>query len=93
MELKNESEDEKECLRQAANASHASLLLCERLAAPANIDPSPIVAFTSVGPRAKVFIAYKSEEEDEEQVYVRPVPFPGKYYPKSSIEPAKKSLI
>ena len=83
VELKNESEDEKECLRQAANASHASLLLCERLAAPASIDPSPIVAFTSVGPRAKVFIAYKSEEEeeDEEQIYVRPVLFPGQLLP------------
>lgn len=72
VELKPESGSEKECIRQAANASHASLILCERLAAPATKDPSPIIAFTSVGPKVKVFIAYKSEDDAEDEVYVRP---------------------
>ena len=63
---------EKECIRQAANASHASLVLCKRLAKPAAIDASPIVAFTSVGPEVKVFIAYKSKEDGEDEVYVCP---------------------
>ena len=92
VELKKESGDEKECLRQAANASHASLVLYERLAEPAAIDVPPILAFTSVGPNAKVFIAYKSEEDGEDEVYVRPALIPGKCCPKSSILPAKKSF-
>ncbi|KAL9104270.1 MAG: hypothetical protein Q9163_000766 [Psora crenata] len=67
VELKHESGDEKECIRQAANASHASLKLCERLAAKANMPAAPIVAFTSVGPRVKIFIAYKSEKDEESE--------------------------
>lgn len=63
VELKSEVGDEKECIRQAANAGHTSLMLSERLAARANMDPLPIVAFTSVGPKAKIFIAYKAKDE------------------------------
>lgn len=58
--MKKEFGDEKQCLRQAANASHTSLVLCERLAAKADMDALPMVAFTSVGPKAKIFIAYKA---------------------------------
>lgn len=65
VELKKEFGDESECLRQAANACHTSLVLCERLAAPAARDASPIVALTSIGPEAKLFIAYKSEDADD----------------------------
>ena len=85
VELKKEFGNERECLRQAANASHTSLILCERLAAPATRNASPIVAFTSVGPEAKIFIAYKSEEDAEDEVYVRPALIFGKCCPKSSI--------
>ena len=63
VELKSEVGDEKECIRQAANAGHTSLMLSERLAARANMDPLPIVAFTSVGPKAKIFIAYKAKDK------------------------------
>ena len=63
VELKSEVGDEKECIRQAANAVHTSLMLSERLAARANMDPLPIVAFTSVGPKAKIFIAYKAKDK------------------------------
>ena len=85
VELKSEFGSEKECIRQAANASHTSLILCERLAALATIDASPIVAFTSVGPEVKIFIAYKSEEDAEDEVYVRPSLIYGTSCPKSSI--------
>ena len=85
VELKQERGSEKECIRQAANASHTSLKLCERLAEPAAIDASPIVAFTSVGPKVKIFIAYKSKEDDEDEIYVRPALIPGECCPKSSI--------
>ena len=87
VELKPESGNEQECIRQATKASHTSLRLCERLAAPANRDASPIVAFTSVGSKVKVFIAYKSNEDVEDEVYIRPP------LPKSSIQPAKKFLF
>ncbi len=66
VEVKKEDGDESECLRQAANACHTCLVLCERLAAPAARDASPIVAFTSIGPKAKIFIAYKSGNTDDE---------------------------
>ena len=59
-ELKPEEGDEDYCLRQAANASHMCLVLYERLAELAARDGPPIVAFTSIGPQAKVFITYKS---------------------------------
>ncbi len=72
VELKHEDGDEKECIRQVANASHTSLMLCERLAARANMDALPIVAFTSVGPKAKIFIAYKAETDVDDKLYVRP---------------------
>jgi len=72
VELKKEFGDEHECLRQAANASHTSLVLCERLAAQAAGDASPLVAFTSIGPKAKVFIAYKSEQDPKDELYVCP---------------------
>ena len=85
VELKSEIGSEKECIRQAANASYTSLILCERLAALATIDASPIVAFTSVGPEVKIFIAYKSEEDAEDEVYVRPLLIYGTSCPKSSI--------
>ena len=62
VELKREAGDEKQCIRQAANAGYTSLMLSERLAAPAHMDPLPIVAFTSVGPKAKIFIAYKAKD-------------------------------
>lgn len=64
-ELKKESGDELECRRQAANASHMCLVLCEQLAASVTRDASPIVAFTSVGPEVKMFITYKSENAGE----------------------------
>lgn len=63
VELKSEVGDEKECIRQAANAGHTSLMLSERLAARANMDSLPMVAFTSVGPKAKIFIAYKAKDK------------------------------
>lgn len=85
VELKKEFGNEKECLRQAANASYTSLMLCERLAARAAIDASPILAFTSVGPKAKIFIAYKSEQDAEDVVYVRPALISGKCCPEFSI--------
>lgn len=85
VELKKEGGDEKECLMQAANASYTSLKLCEGLAAPAMKDIPPIIAFTSVGPKAKIFITYKSEEDAEDEVYVRPALICGKCGPKSSI--------
>ena len=72
VEIKRELGDEKECISQAANASHTCLVLCERLAAPATVDASPIVALTSVGPEAKIFIAYKSKEDGENELHVRP---------------------
>ena len=59
-ELKKQNGDEPYCLRQAANASHMCLVLCERLAEKGGRDGSPIVAFTSIGPQAKVFISYRS---------------------------------
>ena len=85
VELKHERGSEKECIRQVANASHTSLLLCERLAEPAAIDAPPIVAFTSVGPKVKIFIAYKAKEDAEDEIYVRPALIPGECCPKSSI--------
>ena len=68
-ELKPEDGNEEICLRQAANASHTCVVLCEQLARLAATDGSPIVAFTSVGPQAKVFITYKSGTA-EDQCYV-----------------------
>ena len=60
-ELKKEEVlDESWCLRQAANASHTCLVLCEQLAKLGARDGPPIVAFTSIGPQAKVFITYRS---------------------------------
>ena len=67
-EIKQEFGSEKECIVQAANASHNSLMLSKRLAARANMDALPIVVFTSVGSKAKIFIAYKANNE----LYVRP---------------------
>ena len=93
VELKPERGNEEKCLRQAANDCHTSLILCERLAAPAKIDASPIVAFTSIGPKVKVFIAYKSEEDAEDEVYVRPPLIYGTSCPRSSIQPAKKVCL
>lgn len=57
-ELKPEDGNEDICLRQAANASHTCAVLCEQLARLAATDGLPIVAFTSIGPQAKVFITY-----------------------------------
>ena len=68
-ELKMENVKEAVVLNQAANASHTCLVLCEQLAELGARDVSPIVAFTSIGPQAKVFIAYKSETADD-QCYV-----------------------
>ena len=59
-EIKKEFGDENECIRQAANAGHTSLMLSKRLAVRAKMDALPIVAFTSVGPKAKIFIVYKA---------------------------------
>ena len=67
-EIKQEFGSEKERIWQAANASHTSLVLSERLAARANMDALPIVAFTYVGPKAEIFIAYKANDE----LYVDP---------------------
>lgn len=66
VELKKEGGDEPQCLRQAANASHMCSVLCEQLAAPAAKDAPPIVAFTSVGPNAKIFLTYRSRDVDGE---------------------------
>jgi hypothetical protein len=71
VELKKENGDEKECLRQAANASHTCLVLCQWLAAASARNPLPVVAFTSIGPKAKLFLTYKSE--DDEELYVCPL--------------------
>ena len=84
-EIKKEFGDEKECIRQAANAGHTSLRLSERLAAGADMDALPIVAFTSVGPKAKVFIVYKARRG----LYVRPTPISRKCCPWFSIQHAK----
>ena len=65
---KKREKNTKECVRQAANASYTCLKLLEMLAAPANMDASPVVAFTSVGPEAKIYITYKSKEDDEDEV-------------------------
>lgn len=62
-------EKESVVLNQAANASHTCLVFCEKLAELGARDLSPIVAFTSIGPQAKLFIAYKSEIADD-QCYV-----------------------
>ena len=70
VEIKKEFGDEEECIRQAANAGHTSLMLSKGLAARANMDALPIVAFTSVGPKAKIFIVYKARA----RLYVRPTP-------------------
>lgn len=59
-EFKKEFGDEPECLRQAANASYTSYKIIEQLAVPAAKYTSPVVAFTFVGPRAKLFLTYKS---------------------------------
>ena len=59
-ELKRENEAETVVLNQAANASHTCLVLCEQLAKLGARDSSPIIAFTSVGPEAKVFITYRA---------------------------------
>lgn len=83
VELKKEFGNEQECLRQAANASHTSLKLCERLAALVASDTSPIVAFTAIGPEVKIFIAYKSEAGAEDEVYVRPGLISGNCYPRT----------
>ena len=64
-ELKKQRGDEPYCLRQAANASHACLVLCERLAEKGGRDGSPIVAFTSIGPQAKLFITYRSGTNED----------------------------
>ena len=93
VEVKSEVGSEDECIRQAANASHTSLILCERLAEPASADASPIVAFTSVGPVVKIFIAYKSDENGEDDVYVRPFLIYETSCPKSSIQPANELLV
>ena len=68
-ELKKENEKETVVLNQAANASHTCIVLCEQLAELGARDLLPIVAFTSIGPQAKVFVAYKSETADD-QSYV-----------------------
>lgn len=68
-ELKKENAREAVVLSQAANATHTCLVLCEQLAELGAKDVLPIVAFTSIGPQAKVFIAYKSETADD-QCYV-----------------------
>ena len=69
-ELKMEDQDkETVVLNQAANASHTCLVFCEQLAELGARDLSPIVAFTAIGPQAKVFIAYKSDTADD-QCYV-----------------------
>ncbi|KAL8830181.1 MAG: hypothetical protein Q9191_001577 [Dirinaria sp. TL-2023a] len=68
VELKKEKGDENECLRQAANASHACLMLCKRLAAPTKLDTSPIVALTAIGPVVKIFIAYMCENDDKHDI-------------------------
>ena len=78
VELKKEKGDKEECVLQAANASHTSLMLCEQLAARASRDPLPIVAFTSVGPKAKLFIAYKARKYANNKRYVRPTLIPQK---------------
>ena len=79
VELKKDNGDERECLRQAANASHISLMLYEQLAEPTAMKVLPIIAFTSIGPRVKIFIAYIAEEDDEDKVYVSPTLIPGNY--------------
>lgn len=68
-ELKPEDGNEDICLRQAANASHTCAVLCEQLARLAATDGLPIVAFTSIGPQAKVFITYNFGTA-EDQCYV-----------------------
>ena len=76
VEYKKEKGDEDKCVRQAANGSYTSLMLCERLAAPAGVAGSPIVAFTSVGSKVKIFITYKSEDgAPKDEIYVRPYDF------------------
>lgn len=67
IELKKQFGDESECLRQAANASHMCLVLCERLvkSVARKVSPISVVAFTFVGPEAKVFITYKSEDPND----------------------------
>ena len=71
-ELKPEDpKKERFCLRQAANASHTCVRLCERLAALGGRVGSPIVAFTSIGPQAKLFITYRSGTA-EDRCYVCP---------------------
>lgn len=62
-ELENEPEGEQKCLSQAANASHTCLKLIEQLETALAIqNASSIVAFTAVGPRAKLFLTYRCEE-------------------------------
>lgn len=65
IELKKQFGDESECLRQAATASHMCLALCEKLVTSVarNVSPISVVAFTSVGPEAKVFITYKDPND------------------------------
>ena len=78
VDLKKESGDWDECISQAANASHTCLRLYERLAERAKMKASPIVAFTSIGPKAKIFIAYK---DDGNEKYVRPILVSGNPFP------------
>ena len=63
VELKKEFGNERECLRQAANGCHTALCLYERLVFPKTKDVTPIVALTSIGPEAKLFISYKDRKD------------------------------
>ena len=93
VESKHEDRNEKECIRQVANASHTSLMLCERLAARANMDALPIVAFTSVGPKAKIFIAYKAKTDADDKLYVRLTLISRECCPQFLIYPTKRLLF
>ena len=72
VEMRNEFGDINQCLRQAANDSHTCLSICKKLAPSADVFVSPIVALTSIGPEAKLFIAYLSTNSDGAEIYLSP---------------------
>ena len=67
VEVKKEGGNEKECLRQAANDCHTAIVFYEQLLKLASRDRTledskpPIIALTAIGPKVKIFIAYRSK--------------------------------
>ena len=70
VELKRESGNEEQAVRQAANGCHATLVLHEKLASLSAQDVLPTIAFTFVGPEASLFVACDSKAKNDTTIYV-----------------------